>query len=154
MTRVFPKTPQVAVKNPERLKARRKAAGYTQATLAELAGVGVQFISALEVGRESKCSREVALRIDAVLSHVEGPRGLKGPLFVASRSKAPWRHGSYADKKAKADALDDAALATDYEAGMTLREVAAKYDVTYETVRRRLAKADVVIRPRGTVVKK
>lgn len=51
------------IKEPAKLKRRRKDKGYSQADLAALVNCTQQYISLLESGRDSDCSEQIAERI-------------------------------------------------------------------------------------------
>ena len=62
-----PRTPTrevwMHVKDPGKLKRRRKDKGYSQADLAALVGCTQQYVSMLENGTDSDCSERIAERI-------------------------------------------------------------------------------------------
>lgn len=51
------------VKDPTKLRRRRKDKGYSQTDLASLVGCTQQYISMLENGTDSDCSERIAERI-------------------------------------------------------------------------------------------
>lgn len=51
------------ITNPQRIAARRRKLGYTQADLANLVGCTQQYISLMENGQDTDCSERIALKI-------------------------------------------------------------------------------------------